>query len=347
MELWQRELCESIVRPGQLAERFGIDAGALEAVCDRYPMRIPPYYLALMEGPGDPLWRQAVPDPAELELAEGFCDPLAEDRLSPVPGLIHRYEDRVVLLVSGACALYCRFCTRKRQVGTAAMQCGPHQLDAAIEYIAQTPAVRDVILSGGDPLLLEDDRLEELLRRLHAIEHVEMIRIGTRTPVTLPSRITQALCRMLRRYHPLYLNTHFNHPRELTEEAAGACARLADAGIVLGNQTVLLRGVNDDAQIMRRLNRGLLKMRVRPYYLHQMDLACATAHFRTPVAAGLSIMEALRGPNSGMAIPHYVIDLPGGLGKVELLPEHRRRSGSDLEVRSPGGRWLVYPDLSE
>ncbi len=345
MEAWQKELAASLVKPAALEEHFGVELPGLEAVSSRYPMRIPPYYLELMEGPGDPLWRQAVPDFAELSEPQGLSDPLGEDDLSPVPALIHRYADRVVLLVSGACALYCRFCTRKRRVGTETMDCSNSQIDAAIEYIATTPAVRDVILSGGDPLLLEDHRLESILSRLRAVDHVEMIRIGSRVPVTLPSRITPELCRMLSRFHPLYLNTHFNHPAELTPESAAACALLADSGIVLGNQTVLLRGVNDHPEIMRRLNVGLLRMRVRPYYLHQMDLACGTAHFRTPIATGLSIMEALRGPTSGLALPHYVIDLPGGLGKVELLPEQRRGSGEAVEVRSPAGLWVSYPDI--
>ncbi|MDH3455023.1 MAG: KamA family radical SAM protein, partial [Desulfuromonadales bacterium] len=242
-----------------------------------------------------------------------------------------------LLLVSGQCAGYCRFCTRKNRVGTPALAFSEEQIAAGIAYVAATPAIRDVILTGGDPLLLDDDRLEAILQRLHDIPHVEMIRIGSRVPVTLPQRITPQLCALLARFQPLYLNTHFNHPWELVAASAEACVRLADAGIPLGNQTVLLRGVNDDAEVMIALCRGLLKIRVRPYYLHHLDQARGTAHFRVPVERGLEIIAAMRGRVSGLGIPQYVVDPPGGQGKVPLLPENLLQVGTTLKLRTTCG----------
>lgn len=344
MSTWQRQLAESLIAPAALAARFDIDPAPLEEVARRYPLRISPYYLDLIQTPGDAIWRQCVPDVRELLPCEDGADPLDEERLSPVPLVVHRYPDRVLLLASGQCAVYCRFCTRKRKVGCASMGVTQERLDAAIDYIARTAQIRDVILSGGDPLLLEDDRLEHLLKRLRAIPHVEIIRLGSRVPVTLPERITDQLCGMLRRYHPLYLNTHFNHPRELTLQAFEACRRLADAGLPLGNQTVLLRGVNDTPVIMQQLVKGLLKMRVRPYYLHHMDLAAGTGHFRTRIETGLDIMAALRGPVSGLAVPHYVIDTPGGKGKIPLLPEYLLQLGEKVLLRTPAGETIVFPN---
>jgi lysine 2,3-aminomutase len=342
MEPWQKSLEQSITTPEELTGRFAFDAEQLRAVVQRYPMRITPHYLSLIEEPGDPIWRQCVPDPRELAHDELLPDPLNEAGLSPVPGLIHRYPDRVVLLVSSTCAMYCRFCLRKRQVGCAGTAT---RLDEAIDYIAETPAVRDVILSGGDPLLLSDDHLESILARLHKIPHLEIIRIGSRTPVTLPDRITPELCRMLRQYHPLYVNTHFNHPREITAASAAACAMLADAGIQLGNQTVLLKGVNADPTVMKQLMQRLLTIRVRPYYIHQMDLVQGTGHFRTSVKTGLAIMRGLRGHTSGMATPYYVIDAPGGKGKVPIQPESVQRLGGKLLLRNYLGELIEYPDI--
>ncbi len=344
MSNWQRQLAEAVTDPAELAARFTIDPVPLQEVAARYPMRITPYYLDLIEAPEDAVWRQCVPDARELAPCAEPADPLAEERLSPVPLVVHRYPDRVLLLASGECAVYCRFCTRKRKVGCAAMGVSDERLDAAIDHIARTPQIRDVILSGGDPLLLEDDCLERLLQRLRAIHHVEIIRLGSRVPVTLPERITDELCAMLRRYHPLYLNTHFNHPRELTPQAAAACARLADAGLPLGNQTVLLREVNDSPAVMKELVKGLLRMRVRPYYLHHMDLAAGTRHFRTCIEAGLDIVAALRGPVSGLAVPHYVIDAPGGKGKIPLQPEHLVRLGETALLRTPSGETIEFPN---
>lgn len=342
MEKWQKALNAAIVSPEELASRFSIDPGPLKVVEAQYPMRIAPYYLGLIKEVGDPIWRQCVPDPLELADDKQLPDPLDEERLSPVPGLIHRYPDRVVLLVSSACAVYCRFCMRKRSVGCVGMRANPDASAAALGYIAANRQIRDVILSGGDPLLLEDDILESILSRLRKIPHVEIIRIGTRVPVTLPERITPGLCRMLKSLNPVYVNTHFNHPREITRESSSACARLADAGIPLGNQTVLLAGINDDPAVIKRLMQLLLTIRVRPYYIHQMDLVRGTGHFRTSVDRGLEIMEGLRGHTSGLATPYYVIDLPGGKGKVPIVPDCLERRGNRLLLRNYMGEIVEY-----
>ncbi|QXE91764.1 KamA family radical SAM protein [Geomonas subterranea] len=342
MEAWESSLKKCITSPEELAGLFHAPGEELAEVARRYPMRITPYYLGLIREAGDPIWRQCVPDPAELHDLAQSPDPLDEERLSPVPGLIHRYPDRVVFLVSTACAVYCRFCMRKRGVGCQGMS--PAPVDEAVAYIASKPQIRDVILSGGDPLLLSDDRLDQILTALRRIPHVEIIRIGTRAPVTLPERVTARLARMLKRHQPLYVNTHFNHPREITGPSARACARLADAGIQLGNQSVLLKGVNDDPRVMRELMQRLLAIRVRPYYIHQMDLVRGTAHFRTRVADGIGVVSALRGHTSGLAVPHYVIDLPGGKGKVEVASARFSADGSRLLVRNYLGEEIEYPE---
>lgn len=347
MKKWQRSLADGITSPAALSERFNIDPEHLSGVAARYPMRITPHYLSLIKEPFDPIWRQCVPDFRELAEDDLVPDPLNEEGLSPVPGLIHRYPDRAVLVVSTACAVYCRFCMRKRKVGCAPAPAMGKMLDDACRYLSETPAIRDVILSGGDPFLLDDGEIDEILARLRAIPHLEMIRIGTRVPVTLPERITVGLCRILKRHHPIYVNTHFNHPDEIVPESAAACAKLADAGIPLGNQTVLLRGVNDDPGVMKRLMQRLLTIRVRPYYIHQMDLVRGTGHFRTSVAKGVEIMEALRGHTSGLATPYYVIDLPGGKGKVPVLPEYVERRGDLLLVRNYLGEIVEYRDGGE
>ncbi|MFB3883598.1 MAG: KamA family radical SAM protein [Thermodesulfobacteriota bacterium] len=347
MESWQKALGRSLTRPEELGHLFKIDTKLLEPVVERYPMRITRYYLNLIEAPGDPIWLQCAPDSLELKEDDLPTDPFNEKGLSPVTGLIHRYPDRVVLLVSSTCPTFCRFCMRKWRIRNRETLDSPARLEAGFEYIARTTAVRDVILSGGDPLLLPDETLENILQRLRRIPHVEMIRINTRTPVTLPERITLRLCRMLKHYHPLYINAHFNHPLEITEESTEACSRLADAGIPLGNQTVLLRGVNDDPEVMRRLMQKLLAIRVRPYYLHQMDLVKGTGHFRASVRKGLEIMAALRGHTSGMANPYFVIDLPGGKGKVPVLPDGIRKNGQTLYLRNYLDEVVGYPDVEE
>jgi lysine 2,3-aminomutase len=321
-------------------------ATGLSSVAAIYPFRVSPSYADLIRQEGDAIWKQCIPDPRELDDAGQRPDPLSEQLLSPVPGLIHRYPDRVVLLVSNRCPVYCRFCMRKRHVGEGEAPMDDRLLKRAVEYIAAHPVIRDVILSGGDPLMLDDDSLHTVLRQLRAIPHVSIIRIGTRVPVTLPQRVTPELCSLLKRFHPLYINTHFNHPAEITPLSALACSLLADAGIPLGNQTVLLAGVNDSVETMRSLQIGLLSLRVRPYYIHQMDLVRGTAHFRTPVTTGLEIIRGLRGHVSGLAVPQYVIDLPEGKGKVAILPDDVERQGDLLILRTYQGERVRYRDMT-
>lgn len=319
MEEWRRVLADSIVKPKDLAERLGVDAKEIEAVVGAYPMRITPTVLNTIKAKGDAIWKQVVPDAAEMADAESEDDPLEEDLMSPVPHLVHRYPDRVLLMVTNQCPIYCRFCTRKRLVGKPGFL-KKGDLDRAIRYLHEHSEVRDVILSGGDPLLLPDHRLERILTALRSVPHLELIRIGTRVPGSLPQRITPKLCDIIKHHHPVYMNLHFNHPDELTEEVKAACGMLADAGVPLGAQTVLLKGVNDDPEVMKRLMHQLLLARVKPYYLYQADLTKGTNHFRTSVEAGLEIIRALQGHTSGMAVPHFVIDAPGGGGKIPILP---------------------------
>ncbi len=286
---------------------------------------ITPYFASLIDpdDPHCPIRRQVIPTGKELMPFNGMvADSLNEDGHSPVPGLVHRYPDRVLMLVTTQCASYCRYCTRSRIVGDPAAQFSRSDYDRQIDYIARTPQVRDVLLSGGDPLILPPRVLEDLLRRLRAIEHVEIIRIGSRVPVFLPQRITPDLTEMLRRYHPLWMNLHFNHAKELTPEVAVALARLADAGIPLGAQTVLLAGINDSVAVMKELVHKLVRHRVRPYYLYQCDLVEGAGHFRTTVSKGIEIIEGLRGHTSGYAIPTYVVDAPGGGGKIPVMPQY-------------------------
>jgi lysine 2,3-aminomutase len=313
------------------------------------PFRITPYYASLIDpdDPRDPIRRTVVPSTAERKTAPGEADdPLAEDEMSPVPGIVHRYPDRVLFLITGFCSTYCRYCTRSRLVGASdRWYFNTGQWDAAIEYIGKNPAVRDVLVSGGDPLTLPDDKLDYLLSRIRAIPHVEIIRIGSKIPAVLPQRIGPELARTLAKYHPLFVNLHFSHPAELTEETARACETLADAGIPLGSQTVLLKGINDDDETMGRLNRGLLRMRVRPYYLYQCDPISGSSHFRTSVAKGLSVIEGLRGWTSGLAVPQYVIDAPGGGGKVPLLPGYRQADeGGNVVLKNYRKELYRYPD---
>ncbi|CCJ33657.1 lysine 2,3-aminomutase [Caloramator australicus] len=288
-------------------------------------MAITPYYLSLIDpnDPHDPIRKQAIPTENELHKAsEDLLDPLHEDTDSPVPGLTHRYPDRVLLLVTDQCSMYCRHCTRRRFAGQQDMPMPMDRIEKAIEYIKNTPVIRDVLISGGDPLTLSDDRLEYIIKKLREIPHVEIIRIGSRTPVVMPQRITKELVDMLKKYHPIWLNTHFNHPNEVTEESKRAIAMLADAGIPLGNQSVLLRGINDCVHVMKKLVHELVKMRVRPYYIYQCDLSMGLQHFRTPVAKGIEIIEGLRGHTSGYAVPTFVVDAPGGGGKIPVMPNY-------------------------
>lgn len=288
-------------------------------------MGITPYYAALMdpEDPNCPVRKQAVPTLCEtIKCAADMEDPLHEDADAPVPGLTHRYPDRVLLLITDMCAMYCRHCTRRRFAGQQDDILPMDRIDAAVEYIKNTPVIRDVLLSGGDCLLVNDDRLEYIIRKLREIPHVEIIRLGSRTPVVLPQRITPELADMLKKYHPIWLNTHFNHSKEMTPEARKALALLADAGVPLGNQSVLLRGVNDCVHIMKDLVHNLVKNRVRPYYIYQCDLSVGIEHFRTPVAKGIEIIEGLRGHTSGYAVPTFVVDAPGGGGKIPVMPQY-------------------------
>jgi lysine 2,3-aminomutase len=271
----------------------------------------------------DPVFRQAFPSPKELNIGrDDMTDPLAEDTDSPVPGITHRYPDRVLFHISNLCSMYCRHCTRKRKVGDRDSVPSKKQLLAGINYIRKTPAVRDVLLSGGDPFMLSDEMLDWILGEVRSIDHVEVVRIGTRMPVVLPYRVTDDLVRVLSRHHPLWLNTHFNHPREITASSKAALAKLADAGIPLGNQSVLLAGVNDCPRLIKTLNQKLVRNRVRPYYLYQCDMSEGLTHFRTPVGKGYEIIESLRGHTSGFAVPTYVIDAPGGGGKIPVMPNY-------------------------
>ncbi len=292
---------------------------------DTLRMAITPYYLSLInpDDPEDPVRKQAIPTEKELyHSAADLEDPLHEDTDSSVPGLTHRYPDRVLFLVTDQCSMYCRHCTRRRFAGQNDGSVPEDQVEQCLEYVRNHPEVRDVLLSGGDALLISDERLEYIISSLRAIPHVEIIRIGSRTPVVMPQRITDELCDMLKKYHPIWLNTHFNHPQEITPEATEACAKLANAGIPLGNQTVLLAGVNDCMHVMKDLVRQLVKMRVRPYYIYQCDLSLGLEHFRTPVSKGIEIIEGLRGHTSGYAVPTFVVDAPGGGGKTPVMPNY-------------------------
>lgn len=312
-------------------------------------MAIPPYYAALMdpEDPFCPIRMQAVPSVQEA-VGIGFHDSLGEDSQMVAPHLVHRYPDRALLLVNNMCQLYCRHCTRKRLTGKANHVIPKIELEETIAYLRAHPEVRDVLISGGDPLMLSDANLEHVLQRLRDVPSIEIIRIGTRAPVSIPQRITPALVKILRSYHPLWMNTHFNHPKELTPEAVEACGRLVDAGIPLGNQTVLLRRVNSNARIMMELVHGLLRARVRPYYIYQCDMEAGLEHFRTSVETGIEIMEALRGWTTGFAVPTFVIDAPGGGGKIPVMPNYVLSVGeTEVKVRSFDDRVINYPQPRE
>jgi len=325
---WRWQVRNRITTLKQLKQVISLtaeEAAGVEECLQSFRMAITPYYASLID-PEDancPVRKQAVPTAHELHQAgSDMTDPLHEDVDSPVPGLTHRYPDRVLLLVTDQCSMYCRHCTRRRMAGVTDRASSREQIEAAIDYVRRTPAVRDVLISGGDGLLIADDLIEAILQQLYAIPHVEMIRFGSRAPVVMPQRITAELCRMLAKYHPVYLNTHFNHPTEITADAAAACARLADAGIPLGNQSVLLAGVNDCPQIMKKLSHELLKIRVRPYYIYQCDLSLGIGHFRTPVSAGLEVIENLRGHTTGLGVPTFCVDAPGGGGKIPVMPQY-------------------------
>ncbi len=350
---WRWQLSHRLNTLEELGQVIHLTPEEIEGISakDRFRLDITPYFASLMDpdDPNCPIRRQIVPTSRELV---GFTsmmeDSLAEDAHSPVPGLVHRYPDRVLMLVTTQCASYCRYCTRSRIVGDPTATFSRSDYEAQIDYLARTPQVRDVLLSGGDPLILPPKILEMLLSRLRAIPHIEIIRIGTRVPVFLPQRVTEELVTMLRQYHPLWMNLHFNHPKEITPEIRRACNLLADAGIPLGCQSVLLAGINDCPHIMRALVHELVKMRVRPYYLYQCDLVEGAGHFRTPVAKGIEIMEALRGHTSGYAIPTYVVDAPGGGGKIPIAPNYLLSMSHDrVVVRNFEGYITTYQEPDE
>jgi len=348
---WRWQSRHRVTRAGDL-ERFLVlsapERDALSGSGSLLPTGVTPYYLSLLdvEDPRHPLRRTVVPVPDEFRRVPGEADdPLGEDRHMPVPGLVHRYPDRVLFLVLDFCSTYCRYCTRSRVVGHGEIAPNEKRLEEALAYIREHRQIRDVLLSGGDPLALSDDRLEWILARLREIPHVQFLRLGTKMPAVLPQRVTPELVRKLRRFHPLWMSLHFMHPEECTPESFRACARLADAGIPLGAQIVLARGVNDDVETMTRLVHNLLMMRVRPYYLYQCDPISGSAHFRTSVEKGLEIIAGLRGHTTGYAVPTYVVDAPGGGGKIPVpVTGVVGRDGDDLLLRNYEGRVFRYPD---
>jgi lysine 2,3-aminomutase len=309
---------------------------AFQGSHEKFNMGITPYYASLIDpnDPNCPIRLQSVPKKGELTiLPTDLEDPLAEERDMPVPGITHRYPDRVLFYTTHNCPVYCRHCTRKRKVADPSSAAANKQLEDGLAYIESHKEIRDVVISGGDALSNSDDRLEYILSRLRRMEHIEVFRIGTRNLVTLPQRVTDSFAKMISKYHPVFIHTHFNHPKECTREAFEACRKLADAGCPINNQMVLLKGVNDDPKIVKELNHKLLMMRVRPYYIYQCDLSEGISHFRTPVEKGIEIIEKLRGWTSGMAVPHFVIDAPGGGGKIPILPQY--------VVKHEGKKWIL------
>ncbi|MEW9082668.1 lysine 2,3-aminomutase [Caldanaerobacter subterraneus] len=346
---WKWQIANRIETVEELKKYLPLSEEEEEAISkalQKLRMAITPYYLSLIDpnDPNDPIRKRAVPTIHELYQApEDLVDPLYEDVDSPVPGLTHRYPDRVLMLVTDQCSMYCRHCTRRRFAGETDAPMPMDKIEKQIEYIRNTPQIRDVLISGGDPLTLSDSRLEEIIKRLREIPHVEIIRIGSSVPVVLPMRITPELVNMLKKYHPIWLNTHFNHPHEITEDSKRACEMLADAGIPLGNQTVLLRGVNDCVHVMKKLVHELCKIRVRPYYIYQCDLSFGLSHFRTPVSKGIEIIEGLRGHTSGYCVPTFVVDAPGGGGKIPVGPNYVISQSHDkIVLRNYEGVIVTY-----
>jgi lysine 2,3-aminomutase len=347
---WRWQLSHRLNSPEDIEQVIAISESERRALTASHLFRvdITPYFISLIDpdDPADPIRRQVIPTADEMQPFVGMMgDSLAEDAHSPVPGLIHRYPDRVLMLVTTQCASYCRYCTRSRIVGNSAEQFSRAEFEMQLDYLRRTPQVRDVLLSGGDPLTLAPKLLEELIARIREIEHIEIIRIGTRVPVFMPMRVDDELCSMLSKYHPLWMNIHVNHPNEITQELADACDKLTRAGIPLGNQSVLLAGVNDCVHIQRKLVQDLVRIRVRPYYLYQCDLVEGSGHFRTPVAKGIEIIEGLRGHTSGYAIPTFVVDAPGGGGKIPLMPNYwMSQSDHKLVLRNFEGFITTYEE---
>ena len=351
---WKWQLKRRITDVDTLSEALTLpedEKRDIERSLGRFRMAITPYFASLMDAsdPGCPLRRQAVPSAKENIVQPWETeDPLSEDEDSPVPRIVHRYPDRVLFLVTRQCAMYCRHCVRKRFIGDTESPINEKEKKEAIAYIAATPRIRDVLISGGDPLTMDDEALEDIISKVRAIPHVEIIRIGTRAPAVLPMRVTPALLAMLKKYHPLWINVHFNHPRELTELSKKACADIADAGIPLGNQSVLLRGINDNADTMKELLLKLVQARVRPYYIYQCDLYQGSEHFRTKVQTGIGIIRSLTGAISGFAIPRFVIDAPRGGGKVPVNPDTIVSFDDEkIELLNYEGRVYVYPQPKE
>ncbi|MFC1482693.1 KamA family radical SAM protein [Candidatus Margulisiibacteriota bacterium] len=343
---WQKLLAQSIDDAETLSKKLKINKKYIEKVISKYPMKISSYYLRLIQKKGDSIWNQCVPDIREITLDHGLKDPLLEKKHMPIPGMIHRYPDRVLLLVSNVCAGYCRFCTRKRRVGIEGTVISKENIKKVITYIQKHTTIRDVLLSGGDPLVLEDAKIESFLKHLRKIHHIQIIRIDSRTPCFLPQRITPKFCRMLQKYHPIYFNTHFNHPDEITKESAQACSLLVDYGVVMGNQSVLLKGVNDSATILKQLHEKLLSIRVRPYYLYLPDAVQGTYHFRVSITKALKIMRQLIGHTSGLAVPHLIVDLVGGGGKTPILPQYIvKQKGRRYTFKNFEGKTFHYDDV--
>jgi len=348
---WRWQLRHRITTLEQLKEILELtpeEAEGIKHSKGRLALAVTPYFASLMDpvNPNCPIRRQAIPRVEELHLSKNdMVDPCGEDKDSPVPGLVHRYPDRVLLLVTDQCATYCRYCTRRRLVGSNEQSITQGSFEEVLKYLKSHKKVRDVLLSGGDPLLLENERLEEILSRLKAISHIELLRIGTKVPVTLPQRITVGLVKMLKKFHPLMISIHFTHPKEITDAVKKACDELADGGIPLGSQTVLLKGINDKPYVMKKLVQELLKIRVRPYYIYQCDLAMGTGHFRTSIATGIQIIEKLRGHTTGYAVPAYVVDAPGGGGKIPLEPVYMiSRGKGKVVLRNYEGKVFEYPE---
>jgi lysine 2,3-aminomutase len=348
---WRWQLRHRVTTLEQLREILELTPEEVEGIQHskgRLALAVTPYFVSLMDpvNPNCPIRRQAIPRIEEFHVSKSdMVDPCGEDKDSPVPGLVHRYPDRVLLLVTDQCAAYCRYCTRRRLVGSHEKSITQGNLEEVLKYLRSHRKVRDVLLSGGDPLLLENERLEEILSRLRTIPHLELLRIGTRAPVTLPQRVTPGLVRLLKKYHPVMMSIHFTHPKEITDAVKKACGELADAGIPLGSQTVLLKGINDKPVIMKKLVHELLKIRVRPYYIYQCDLAVGTEHFRTSVATGIQIIEKLRGYTTGYAVPTYVIDAPGGGGKIPVEPDYLvSRGKGKIVLRNYEGKVFEYPE---
>jgi len=349
---WKWQLKNRITTAEQLGEILRItetEKREIGLCLQKFRMSITPYYVSLIdtERRDCPIRRQSVPSVEELTVNScEMDDPLCEEHFSPVENIVHRYPDRVLFLLTRKCSMYCRHCTRRRVVGEEDYTAGPDVLEKAFGYIKNNEKIRDVLLSGGDPLMMPDNRLEQIISRLRDIPHVEIIRIGTRIPVVLPMRITDGLVKMLKKYHPIWINTHFNHPAEITPLSERACGMMADAGIPLGNQSVLLKGVNDDAEILKKLFTCLAKIRVRPYYLYQCDVAKGISHFRTPVETGMEIMGKIRGYISGYAVPTFVIDAPGGGGKIPLNPEYLISVSDEMVImRNYKGSIYTYPNI--